>query len=610
MCCLLALFPAAAPAASGALPSLIQDIGLCVALAGVLAIVFTRLRIPEIAAFLLAGVVVGPVGAGLVTDPGNIETISELGLIFLLFLIGLEIDVRKLLASGRVLVLSGLLQYPLCVAFGVLVARLLAWLGFGEELLAAGGQAPLYVGFVLAASSTLLVVKLFQESFQLDTESGRIALGLLIFQDIWAIAVIAVQPDINAPEIGSILLSFAGIGVLALLAVLFARYIIPIGFRWVAKLPEVIFVAALSWCFIVVFLGMNLDLLTRLLLGFDWHLAVGAEMGALIAGASIASLPYSMEIIGKVGVVRDFFVTLFFVGLGMSIPAPDGYDVLLFALVLALLAILARYLLFFPLLYYSGLDRRNAMVSASRLAQISEFSLVIGFIGMKLGHIGSDLNSAIIFAFVITALLTPLLYHRADAIHDRLGGMLARLGFRAPPSAGAGDEESWTLAILGFHRVASSFLHDLAARYPELLPRVLVVDFNVNLHPQIAARGVHVKYGDLSNTATLHHAGVDKAQVIACTIPDDVLKGTTNRQIVKAARRVNPGAVIIANAIELAESRRLYEAGADFVFLQRIESAQAVMAAFDRALAGEIAQHRAAVEREEGAWHMREEVLK
>jgi Kef-type K+ transport system membrane component KefB len=594
---------------TGDMPSLVHDIGYCVVLAGVLAIVFTRVRIPVIAAFLFAGVVVGPVGAGLVTDPANIETISGLGLILLLFLIGLEIDFRKLLASGRILILSGLLQYPLSVAFGFIIAKLFIWLGVGTQLLDSGSYVPLYVGFVVAASSTLLVVKLFQESFELDTEVGRVSLGLLIFQDIWAIGVIAVQPSFDDPKIVPILFSFLGIGVLAMIALLIARFIIPIGFRWVAKVPEVILVAAVSWCFIVVFIGMNLDEITRVAFGVDLHMTVGPGMGALIAGASIASLPYSTEIVGKVGVVKDFFVTLFFVGLGMGIPMPEGFDVLMVAGLLAALALLARYVIFFPLLYFTGLDRGNAMVASTRLAQISEFSLVISFMGMQLGHITHGLNSAIIFAFVITALLTPMLYRQADRIHEKLGPLLEVIGFRAPASREAGEEESYQLALLGFHRIASSLLHELGGKHPGLLAETLVVDFNVTIHSRIAAFGPAVKYGDLRNPETLRHTGVDKARVIVCTVPDDVLKGTTNLHIVALARSVNPGAVIIANAIELQESRRLYEAGADYVFLQRIETARAVEQAIEKALAGEIGSYRAQVEADEGEWHARQEVL-
>ena len=606
--CLLALLPATVWAATGGMPSLVRDIGLCIVFAGLLAIVCVRLRIPEIAAYLVAGVVVGPIGSAIVTDPGNIETISELGLILLLYLIGLEIDVRKLLASGRILIVSGLLQYPLCVAFGVAITKLLVFAGIGGELLS-GSYAPLYIGFVVAASSTLLVVKLFQETFQLDTEAGRIALGLLIFQDIWAIGVIAVQPNFSAPEIIPILLSFLGIVILAALAAFIAKFIIPVGFKWVAKKPEVVFAAAVSWCFLIVLLGVYLDVLTSRIFGFDLHLSVGAEMGALIAGATIASLPYSTEIIGKVSVVKDFFVTLFFVGLGMTIPMPEGMNVLILALLFTAVALLGRYVIFFPLLYFTGLDRRNAMVTSVRLGQISEFSLVICFIGMQLGHISSDLNSAVIFAFVITALFTPLFYDRADAIHDGLSGLLGKLGFSAPPHKIAAQEEPYELALLGFHRTASSLLYEIGIKHADLLPVTLVVDFNVNIHARISALGVAVRYGDLCNVETLHHTGVDKARVVVCTIPDDVLKGTSNRKIVRNVRHVNPDAVIIANAIELSESRALYEAGADYVFLQRVETARAVESAVEKALCGEIAEHRAAVEALYGEWHARAEVM-
>jgi Kef-type K+ transport system membrane component KefB len=608
LACLLAILPGQVWASSGELPSLVQDIGLCVVLAGILAIACTRLKIPEIAAFLVAGVVVGPVGVGLVTDPANIDTISELGLILLLYLIGLEIDINKLLASGRVLIVSGLLQYPLCILFGVGVTKLLVMLGVGGELLASG-YAPLYIGFVVAASSTLLVVKLFQETFQLDTEVGRVALGLLIFQDIWAIGVIAVQPNFAAPESGPILLSFLGIAVLALLASLVAKYIIPIGFRWVAKQPEIVFVASIAWCFGVVLLGINIDTISQALFGFTLHLNVGAEMGALIAGATIASLPYSTEIVSKVSVVKDFFITLFFVGLGMSIPMPDGVGVLMLAAVLAFIAVLARYVVFFPLLYFTGLDRRNSMVASVRLAQISEFSLVIGYLGVQLGHISSGLNSAIIFAFVITALVTPALYRQADKIHERLSGLLQLLGFKAPECKSAEQEESYSLALLGFHRITSSLLHELKTHRPELLSETLVVDFNVNIHAKIASFGPTVRYGDLCNLETLHHAGVDKARVIACTIPDDVLKGTTNRRIVRMARKINPDAIIIANAIRLEDSKRLYEAGADYVFLQRVEAARAVEQAIEHALSGDIKGHRSSTEALYGEWHARDEVM-
>jgi voltage-gated potassium channel Kch len=187
--------------------------------------------------------------------------------------------------------------------------------------------------------------------------------------------------------------------------------------------------------------------------------------------------------------------------------------------------------------------------------------------------------------------------------------MLGYLGFREPPSTEAASDESYSLALLGFHRIASSLLYEIGRSLPELLTGTLVVDFNVKLHARIAALGPTVRYGDLRSPETLLHAGVDRAKVVVCTVPDDVLTGTTNMKIVTAVRQMNPGAIIIANAIELSDCARLYDAGADYVFLQRIETARAVDLAITRALAGEISTHRETMVSVHGLPGPRKEVM-
>ncbi len=231
-------------------------------------------------------------------------------------------DVGKILKSGRTIVLTGLMQYPLIVLFGFLVAHALALLGLAA--LVGNGLGPLYVGLVIGGSSTLIVVKLFQEAFELDTVPGRVALGLLVIEDVWAIIVIVLQPNFRHPEILPIVESFIGIAILGGITFLAARTLFPVAFRWIAKVPEIILVGAIAWCFAIVFLGASFDFVLAKLFGVETHFAVSSGMGALIAGATIASLPYSIEIITKVSVVKDFFVTLFFVGLGLGIPAPSA----------------------------------------------------------------------------------------------------------------------------------------------------------------------------------------------------------------------------------------------------------------------------------------------
>jgi Kef-type K+ transport system membrane component KefB len=607
---LLSLMPLPAFAAGGGLPPLVRDIGYCLLLAGVLAVLFTRFRIPSIAAFLTAGILAGPLGLGLVTDPANIDTIAQLGFVLLLFVIGLEIDLRHVLGSGRTVLVSGFMQYPLTILFGMGVAYLLLWLGIGVGLLGETPFVPVYIGILIAGSSTLLVIQLFAQTFSLDTVAGRTCLSLLIFQDIWAIIIIALQPSFANPAVGPVLASLGGILLLSAIAALTAQYVTRPAFAWIAKAPELMLVAALAWCFIVLMVGMNLDLPFELIAGVNPHISVGAGMGALIAGASLASSPFSTEIVSKVGIVRDFFIVLFFVGLGMTIPSVDSVDILIIAIVLAVTALAARFLIFFPLLYFSGLDRRNAIVSSVRLAQVSEFALIVAFLGVKEGHFGNDTSSAVILAFIMTALVTPTLFRNAHAIYERLATNLGRCGFHAPAGGDDQFEDGASLVLLGFHRFASSLLHDLSLMHPALADKTLVVDFNVSLHDAIRNEGARVLYGNIANTETLHHAVLDRAKVIALTIPDEMLVGTNNQKLVHSVREISPDAAIIACATRLDEIDALYQAGADYVYAPRLEASKALSEAIGSALNGQIRQYRKDEEAKVFPPRLRDEVLR
>jgi hypothetical protein len=243
------------------------------------------------------------------------------------------------------------------------------------------------------------------------------------------------------------------------------------------------------------------------------------------------------------------------------------------AVVLAVMAIIARQLIFFPLFYFTGVDQRNAQVSSIRLAQISEFGLVIAFLGVKLGHLSPALTSAVIFAFVITALATPLMYGKAYEIHGWVRPLLEKCGFKAPPELSKDEGSRYKIALLGFHRDASSLLYNLTQSKQGLTRETLVIDFNVALHEGIRQTGATVKYGDLANPETLLHLGLNRCEVIVCTIPDDLLRGIDNTSLVRVVREMAPNAVIIANAIATSEIHNVYQAGADYVYLNRFEAA-------------------------------------
>jgi Kef-type K+ transport system membrane component KefB len=583
--------PTVVLAGAGASP-LVQELGLCLLVAGVLSALFERMRIPTIAALLVAGVVLGPVGLGLIHSTADIETIANLGLTLLLFVIGLEVNPRSLLASGRTLLLTGALQVPItaAVALGAFLAL--------RPLLSPhldGRYTPLYLALACAFSSTLLVVRFLQERRVLDTISGRLAVGLLIFQDIWAIIILAVQPSFESPQVMPIVLTFAGIFLVVALATLGARFVLPRLFAAVAKAPELMVSLALAWCFAVGLTGGHLGGLLALF-GVHAEISVSMELGALIAGMTIASFPYHHEVAAKVSYLRDFFVTLFFVALGMSIPIPDGAHVLALALLLAVVAVLLRFVVFLPVFYFAGLDRNNALDASTKLAQISEFCLVIAYLGVKAGHLAEATASIVIFAFIITALITPLLFSIATTLPLRLGPFLSRLGFKEPSKDRASiidGHHQPSIVILGFHRVAAALLQDIGRQRPELLPSIIVVDINVQTHATIKQQGVRVLYGDAGSPDTLRHAGVPHAQLVISTIPDELLRGTSNEAIVRAIRQAAPNVSVFACASRAGSVDLLYAAGATYVYMPSAETANGVFEAGMATLEGQLDGFRA-----------------
>ncbi len=598
--------PFAALASGGGVSPLVGDLGLCLVAAAVLAIAFVKLKIPAIAALLCAGVVLGPAGLEAVHDRASIDTIANLGLTLLLFVIGLEVNLKSLLASGRTLIVTGALQVPLTLGVGLGAFVLIGMSGWA---LLTGFYPALYLGVACAFSSTLLVVKYLQEHLKLDTMAGRLAVGLLIFQDIWAIVFLALQPSFAHPSIAPILATFAGTAVLALLATVVARLVLSHAFHVVARSPELVVTMALGWCFGVGLFGSHLGTFAKHL-GLPFEGSVSMEMGALIAGATIATSPYAYEVVSRVVHLRDFFVTLFFVGLGMSIPVPDSASVIILAAMTGAVAIVLRYIVFLPLLYATGLDRRNSVSVATKLAQVSEFCLVIAYLGSQLGHISGTHVSIVIFAFVITALITPLLFAASDRLYKRLRPLLDAIGIRSrgvrPEAEGA---EPPRLVLLGFHRIGSALLADLERLHADLLPRTLIVDTNSVHHDEIKRRGARVLYGDIASVEVLRHADVDGAEVIVCTVPDELLKGTTNEQVVKQLRELAPQAVIIANCSRVSQVKGLRMAGADHVFRIPSEVALGILPAIYAALNAGLPSYLEAMVEEHGAIEQRREVI-
>src|SRR5262245_52042505 len=271
----------------------------------------------------------------------------------------------------------------------------------------------LYLCVACALSSTVIIVKVLYEKRELDTLPGRITLGVLVLQDIFAILFLAVQPSLANLQMGVILLSIGRVAVLVAAALLVSRYVLPRLFHQIARRPELILLGALAWCFLVAETAERLSL--------------SREMGALIAGVSLSTFPYALDVTAKVTTLRDFFITLFFVALGMTIPIPN-MSVIGLALIIAAFTVVSRMLTTFLPLYLMKQGLRASLLPAINLAQISEFSLVVIQTGVAAGHISAATSSAVSFAFVVLAVLSTFVMTKSGAVTRSLIGPLKRIG--------------------------------------------------------------------------------------------------------------------------------------------------------------------------------------
>ncbi|QIG98045.1 MULTISPECIES: cation:proton antiporter [unclassified Bradyrhizobium] len=560
---------------------LIPDITLCILFAWGLGLLAHFSRQPLILAYLIAGFFIGPFGMGWVKSQESISIISELGLIFMLFMIGLEIDLKKIIRAGKVILFAGV---------GELLGGCLIGVAFFAAIgLAIGGGKfdAVYLCVACALSSTVIIVKVLYEKRELDTLPGRITLGVLVLQDIFAILFLAVQPSLDNLQISVVLLSIARVAVLVATALVLSRYVLPRLFHQIARRPELVLLGALAWCFLIGEIAERLHL--------------SREMGSLVAGVSISTFPYALDVTAKVTTLRDFFITLFFVALGMTIPIP-GLSVIGLALVIAAFTVASRLVTTFAPLYLMKQGLRASLLPAINLAQISEFSLVVIQTGVAANHIATETANAVSFAFVVLAVLSTFAMARSDQIVRGLIGPLKRIGLRDLDHEGQGRGEAGQagehgeirrIVILGFFRAASALISQIERQNQSLLEQISVVDFNPLVFRTLTDRGMHVIYGDISNVDTLVHAGIGKAEIIILSVPDFLLVGADNEKLVRHVRALNPTAKVVATADLLTGVDDLYAAGADYVTVTRLSDAGELYAVIEATDAGLLDDKRA-----------------
>ena len=529
---------------------LVTDIAICIIAAWVVAVISQVARQPLLLAYLVAGFAVGPHGFQWVTNPDSIQTISEIGLSLLLFMIGLEIDLKRMLSAGRVITFTALAQIIGCTVLGWLVFN---FIGPAQNKLEA-----IYLAIAAAMSSTVIIVKILYDKRELETLAGRITLGVLVLQDIFVILFLAIQPNLKNPAITPLVLALGKVILLLSVAFLTSRFALPKIFKQIARLPELVLVGALAWCLA--------------LAGFAGWLGLSTAMGALIAGMMISTFPYTLDVVARVTSIRDFFVTLFFVGLGMEIPLPT-WSYILWMFFVCLFLVASRFATVFPPLYLMRQGFRVSLLPAINLSQLSELSLVLLALGLKSGDVTPNTIGIAAFSFAFLAVGSTYGILKSDGLLRTLTPWLRKLDLKdldQDTNENSGGEKSKRICLLGFSWTASSLLAEIERNRPDLIPEIVVIDFNPVVHEKLKARKVHAVYGDITARDVLHHAGAGHAEFIICSLPNMVLKGADNLKMLRQLRELNPDAKIIVHAELLADVPKLYAAGASYVTAPRL----------------------------------------
>ena len=494
-------------------PAAFTEIALTLLAAAAIGAAGLWLRQPLIVAFIAVGILVGPAGVGLVTRHEQIELLASIGIALLLFVVGLKLDFHTIRTLGPVALATGLGQ----IVFTSVVGYLIAWaLGFPP-------LTAVYLAVALTFSSTIIIVKLLSDKREIDALHGRIAVGFLIVQDL---AVILAMIGITALGAGkgseqslaahAALILVKGLGFLAAVTAL-AVWVLPALTNYLARSPELLVLSGIAWAVTLAAIGESLGL--------------SKEVGAFVAGASLASTPYREAIGSRLVTVRDFLLLFFFIDLGARLDLSLMGATLGAALIFSVFVLVGNPLIVMAIMGFMGYRKRTGFLAGLTVAQISEFSLILGALGVSVGHIGPETMGLLTTVGLVTIGLSTYLILYSGPLYQWLAPWLNWFERRTPYREAAGDAGAPAMAdvlVLGLGRYGGGIVRHLLLRGR----KVVGVDFDPEALGRWKAEGVPVVYGDGSDPELFDHVPLNQAGWVVSTVPDV----ETNRALLRHLR--------------------------------------------------------------------------
>lgn len=502
---------------------------------------FIRLmRQPLIIAYIVAGVIAGPMFLNLLHgDYKMYEAFAQFGVVLLLFIIGLNLNFKHLKSIGKASFITGIGQVAFTSIIGVLI--LLA--------LKVSFISALFLAVSITFSSTIIIMKLLSDKKETETVYGRHTIGLMLVQDIIAVLImifIGVMKD-SSGMTGSFLLLILK-GVLAVLVIgLISKYLLPKLLHKISDSSELLFLFTVSWCF-----GLASALF---MLGFS------IEIGAIIAGIALSSSPYQPEIGSRIKPLRDFFLILFFIVLGGEMAVGSFSAIWIPGLILSLFILIGNPLILYFLFRRLKFTRRNSFLAGLTAAQVSEFGFVVLFSGSQIGNLDENIVPIFTMVAISTIFISSYLIIYSNKIYKFILPFLNLFG----PDKYRQIEKTphiYDIWVVGHHRIGVKVCQVLK----KIKSKFCVIDYDPNVIHELNKKKISSIFGDISDVEFLESLMISSSKMIIMTIPS--VEDQIN--LLSHARKINPKIIILANAYHYNDAQELYDSGADYVMMPHL----------------------------------------
>ena len=512
----------------------------------IVSIIMKVFKQPLVVGYIITGIFASSTFLNLIHSKEQIELFAKIGIIILLFIVGLSLNPKVIRDVGKISLLAGLGQ--IIVTFG---------LGFVLTLLLGIQMIPaLFISISLTFSSTIIIMKLLSDKNDLNKVYGKVTVGVLLVQDIVAILILMGISSFSGVTETNIVVML-GLILLKGVAMFFAlylvsRYILPSFGHFVASSRELLFLFSLGW-------GLGLASVFHIM-GFS------IEIGALAAGVSLSSLPFADGIASRMKPLRDFFIVMFFILLGSEMQLDAIGGILLPAVILSIFVLIGKPALVLILMNLLGYKRKTGFRAGVSLAQVSEFSLIMMTLALSMGLVEQEVVSLVTLVGIITIAASSYLIIYADRLYPSVENIAALLEFRKNLFEVKSESETHDVILFGFDRVG----HDFINTFSKLGTNYLVIDYNPVLISQMQEENIPFKYGDAEDVEFLRKLHFEKVKMVVSTIPDDKI----SLLLLKKIRKSNTRAIVILLAHDIASAKELYGHGATYVIMPHYLSAR------------------------------------